>query len=477
MDKDKKILADDGVISLYLCLMLGVMITIILIILKAARISANGSQAVIVTDAAADSVLSEYNRDLLERYGLLFIDTSYGSGKGSVDKLIDRVRLYTGYNTDIKDDIRIVGNSLTDITADDIEITALSRATDDNGAVFRYMAISYMLQHYGYAYVDAAGDMVDSSISQGLYDGDIVKENDDAEKAVADVDLPDIEGVDWDEVDTSSHTEEVSKSRHKGILKLVCKDKISDKGVDISLYASHRNLVVGNGMYEKWPEYNDVVDELMFNEYILLKCGCKTEPVEKSVLDYEVEYVIYGYSNDNDNLKKAAERLLLIRGTANSIYFFSHGEMSAEASKMAADLAVVTLLPGLEPIYKAAIVAAWIYVESLNDVKILLSGGKVPLIKEKGDWNISLKNAMTFNLKGGGSDKGFSYKDYLRLLLYITDSEDKTKRMMDIVEMDIRNISEHDAFALDDCIAAFKVQIIYSCDDCSYLIQRSYGYW
>ena len=53
------------------------------------------------------------------------------------------------------------------------EITRVSRATDEGGRVFRYLAISSMLEKYGLAYVADVQDMIATSESQQLFESDI----------------------------------------------------------------------------------------------------------------------------------------------------------------------------------------------------------------------------------------------------------------------------------------------------------------
>lgn len=471
-----------GVISVYLCMMFAVMIPVILLFIGRARVVASMQQIEMATSMGMDSALSEYHQVLLDRYGLLLLDTSYGEEKGSVDKLINHIRDYTSYNLDASKGLVIKGRDFLGLKTNEAEILKVSRATDNNGSVFRYMALSYMLQHYGYTYVENTKDLKKTSDEKGLYEYNIVDKLEDASKEVDSIDFDEIEveGTTWDEVDTSSPVETINSSKFKGILSSVCKQTVSSKEIDLSSYASKRDLVKGDGIYEKWPDYNDALDELLFDEYILLKCGNYVDAKEGSLLDYEVEYVIGGSNNDTVNLREVANKILLLRGASNATHFYSNSSLKSKAKAYAAGLAAVTVSPQLYKVYKAAIELAWIYGESVNDVRIILDGGKVPLVKKKSDWNTSLTEALAASFTGGkgkGSKEGQDYKDYLRLILVVMNSETKTKRMMDVIEMDIRNITKQQSFALDNCIAAFTLQSVYeSSYGASFIIKRSTGY-
>ena len=86
-----------GVISLFLCLMLAVLIPIIFTIISAARFSAMKLQIECATDMAMDSVLAEYNQVLLSRYDLLFVDMAYSGDYGSPDNTADHLMNYMEY--------------------------------------------------------------------------------------------------------------------------------------------------------------------------------------------------------------------------------------------------------------------------------------------------------------------------------------------------------------------------------------------
>lgn len=476
-----------GAISVYLCMMLAVMMTVILTMIEAARISAINLQLECATDMGLDSVFAEYHRELFDRYGLLFIDSSYGNSYGSVDMISDRLRSYMEYNLKPQKGLllSIGSRDLLGLDVDSVDILRASRATDNNGEVFKYAAVTYMLDKYGIGYIDDVKDLLAKSESNRLFDGDIVAESESTQKRVKSIKVPEDEenGRKWSKVDKRCPTERVGELRSTGILSLICEGEISQTSVDLSQYASYRSLVKGDGLPADWKERNSLETELLFNEYILLECGNYVNRRNDSLLQYETEYVLYGKNSDVENLKSVATRLLLIRGADNTRYFLSHRNFQAEAEALAAGVAIVTLLPEFKDIYKAAIIAAWILSESVYDVKIIFKGGKVPLLKGEGDWNLSLSSvvAMTAASMTGmpvaTNDKGLSYKDYLRLLLYITDKELKVERTMDVVEMDIRNITNKESFSLDNCIASIDIQMICSSIyGYTSLIKRSHSY-
>lgn len=59
----------------------------------------------------------------------------------------------------------------------------------------------------------------------------------------------------------------------------------------------------------------------------------------------------------------------------------------------------------------------------------------------------------------GGTERGLSYEDYLRILMTLTDLDTLTVRAMNIVEADIRQTPGNSYFRLDACYAEVEALI------------------
>lgn len=484
----------DGGLSIFFALMIAVIIPLVLTMIEGSRINAMKLQLECVVDMGMDSVLAEYNRPLLEQYDLLFVDLAYDKPAGSLENLQEHFTDYISYNLQPQKGLPILQNhDFLGLSLDSVDILAASRATDEQGAVFRYMAVSYMLNKYGLDYIEDLQDMIAVTQREGLYESDILAENDNAQSAIDNIEIPppeDLEeGMEWNEPEKDDPTDSLNELRYQGILPLVCENEVSSAYINQDSYVTGRNLVVGSGMEESWNECAPMAEGLLFNEYILEKCGNYRQRKEDSPLYYETEYIIAGKDNDTDNLRIVAERILLIRGGANSIYFFSHPDMKAESKALAVSLSFILLFPEFELLFEAAIIAGWIYAESVVDVRQLFSGKKVPLIKGESDWNLSLENALGLTLESigdsagegdpvhDGEEAGLDYKDYLRLLLFVVPMEEKTGRCMNIVEMNIRGVPGYENFCLDQCVAALTFQMVFSSSyGYSFLMRRSCCY-
>ena len=97
--------------------------------------------------------------------------------------------------------------------------------------------------------------------------------------------------------------------------------------------------------------------------------------------------------------------------------------------------------------------------ESIQDIKILLDGGSVPLIKTGEDWHTSLTAAMGFQDAFGNceSSRGLNYRGYLTILLAAQTEETQLEYLTDLMEMDIRETRYNENFRMDGCINGFRV--------------------
>ena len=144
--------------------------------------------------------------------------------------------------------------------------------------------------------------------------------------------------------------------------------------------------------------------------------------VTKDILNYldddyeslQIEYLISGKGSDLANLYSVANKLVAIRTGLNLVFMFTSSRCQADAKAIATAMVGWLLIPGLVKTVETIILIIWAIAESVADVKTLLAGGKVPLIKSDGDLQISLSSAASGGSGGSGSSSGLKYEDYLR---------------------------------------------------------------
>lgn len=175
---------------------------------------------------------------------------------------------------------------------------------------------------------------------------------------------------------------------------------------------------------------------------------------------YEMEYLIGGKGTDRENLTEAAERILAVRTGLNLIHILSDSQKRGEAGALALTITGAAGLTPFSEIIKFFIMNVWAMGEGVADVRALLAGEKVPLIKTGRDWNLSLNQLLELGRnrqkpQSGGGKQGFSYEGYLKLLLLSEPSERKYFRIMDLIQMNLRKKQKD--FQMETC--AYRVDI------------------
>ena len=149
-------------------------------------------------------------------------------------------------------------------------------------------------------------------------------------------------------------------------------------------------------------------------------------------------------------------------------------EKRAIAELLGEALAAAMMVPEIGELLAATLILGWAFAESVYDVKELLAGEKIPLLKTDATWHYGLSSALQGELPGtseedaSGSDSpGMGYEDYLRIFLLLCEEKSVTCRAMDVVEMDIRNTPGNRAFRLDTCIVEIAMNV---------KVKSKYGY-
>ncbi|SCX92708.1 hypothetical protein SAMN02910371_00468 [Butyrivibrio sp. INlla14] len=453
-----------GYITVFLSLSIMIILSLVLALYQGARIGAVRMKTECVADISMNSVLAEYSRELYEQYGLLMVDTSYGTGNPSIKNLEDHLRHYAEKNFERSTAGGILNaQTMTAMYCKDVKISGYSVATDNNGAVLNRQILAYMAgEPIGYLMGEVSSN-ASSLQSGGLDSTDVDAMASENQKIIDSTELPEIEKEDGKKeiISIGNPADVVNSQRGIGALNLALPDKtgISESVCSLSEYASHRNLNKGTGLDDQMGI--TTVQKLILDQYYYEKCSRYGAEMDKAQLKYQLEYLIYGLDSDYGNLEKMAETLLFWRQASNMIYLFSCQEKVSEAEAIATALSVILFVPELADAIKYSILFAWTFAESISDLHILFSGGRVPLFKSDETWKLSLSNMFSFRDHLGSQDnqEGLLYEDYLRIKLLMTNHLEKTKRMMDIMEMDIRQTEGNAGFKLDYCVDVFRAQL------------------
>ncbi len=456
--------------------------SLILVLFQGARIGAVKMKTESVADIAMNSVLAEYSRQLYQQYGLLMVDTSYGTQNPSIVNTEEHLGYYVKKNLDRKLGGKLFGaSSVFSMYLKDLHITGSSFAMDNNAAVLKRNILSYMAAEPLEGLMTDVTSNVDMIEGSGLNTTDVEAMSRENQEVIDSYELPTFINEDGEEEEISlgNPADAVHSLKGIGALNLAVKDKsaISRQRVDLGLYSSRRKLNKGTGLDDQ--EDISFSEKLLLDQYYYEKCSRYLDEMDKSLLKYQLEYLAFGFDNDWDNLDKMASELLFIREAANMLYLFNCQSKVAEAELIAGALTAVLFVPELKDPVKYSILFAWTFAESISDLNILFSGGRAPLFKSDSTWRLSLMNMLSFRSHLGGGDlgEGLYYKDYLRARLFMTSSDLKIKRMADIIEMDIRRTEGNGSFKIDHCLDVFMAEIhvgTYWGYDAK--IERIYGY-
>jgi hypothetical protein len=451
-----------GYLTVYVALSMAVLLSLCLTLIEGVRQNTIRMEAECVMDIGLNSILAEYHRELQQQYNLFYIDTSYGTDRGTYRNTEEHLRHYLDRNLDTGSTLleRWFFRDLLDIQLDQVQITGIAIATDENGGNIRRQAIEAIKDDVGLNLLEEAMARLKTVEAYGLDTRDVAGEKDSIDRQIQGYDgmEKEISEEETIVIDVSNPTDGIDAKRSVGILQLVAEDTASLSRRRVSLSgmpsAKHRTDTLSEGNIIGTSEKEGLLDKLMFGEYLLRYCDYYGNTNQEGRLVYQTEYLIAGKDNDLDNLKSVVYRISAIREAANVLYLYSDSTKCAEAEIMAAGLAAAMLLPEIQPLLKTTILLGWAYAESLYDVKVLLAGNPVPIIKDASSWHCDLQSIFgeeqTASIGTGG--EGLYYQDYLRLLLALTDTQTQTFRFIDIVEMDICTKEGNAAFRIDACV-------------------------
>lgn len=473
-------------LSIYFTLLIASAGAFILAIAEIARFSGLNSDAAEYTNLAEESLFAGYQPILLEEYDMFWLDGCFG-GEGFLIKAGEEEMEALLY-----DNVSGGGRNFYKMRVDGVEAQTYLLATDREGKVFQSQAAAAYKAKFGEI---AAQEILDRI--KGVQDTKNSGKNPEEKIAPAESALESARQQAVQEAAGEGGDNPVgggaapkaapsplrpsgrentpasppggnpfeinSRIRSCGILPLVLPQGavLSEKEADTQNCLLKRNCLLGT---DSKALNSGAMDRIFMQQYIKSYGGNFLEPIEAGGLSYGEEYVIAGKATDRENLEYVVKELLLVREAANYLYLCSDEAKQAEALSMATLLAGITGNPAVIEVVKQGILAVWAYGESVCDAKILLSGGKVPLIKTAADWNTGLSNlsdVMSGNFNG--SDQGLCYEDYLQAFMYILSTKKASYRCMDLMEYTMKK-SGYPHAKMDGMILRMEIKAEYSTD-------------
>lgn len=452
----------DGYLTVYLAISLTVLLSLFLALIEGVRANGIRAEAECVTEIGMNSILAEYHRELFNQYHLFAIDSSYGTARSGVEDMALHLRGYMERNFG-KEDIFLGDFLYKDFFAVElgaIEMTGASILTDASGAVFRRNAAEVIWDDCNLALFQELQQWMRVIEDNGLRERDMASEKQAADAGLQKYNGRKIQISDTEEITVkiNNPTAKLEEIRREGILQFVVGDVrgLSDKVLDSEDLLEERiqlsELNQGNMEVAQPEDYEALLERFMFQEYLLKYMGHYTAPKELGVLDYGIEYLLRGNDTDVNNLRETVNILFAIREAANAVYLFGDSEKCTEAEVLALLITSALCIPEAAPALKVVLLLGWSFAESLWDVKMLLSGGEIPLIKDDENWHYDIQSAMQMgDVAGKDASNGLSYEDYLRIFMMFVDLDTLTQRAMNLVEANIRMTPGNRSFRLDNC--------------------------
>ena len=468
-----------GTITVFLSLVSILLLSLFCTMIESARVQGARVQAAAAFDMGLFSVFGEYDSVLLEEYDLWFLDGTCGNAKFSEETLETKLKDFIYPNLHPAEDIEETGYwNLFPAEVDSCQVEKYALATDDGGRVFYQQAVENEKNL-------AAGNLIKGVLKNKEKLKEQEKQGEDYQKAdeLAEENLQkaqeeqkmaevgnegeqETEDMEYVQNTTGENPVEIIKKWKKmGVLSLVIKDlsEISDRELTIKNLPSERKLREGTLEIEGMEE--SVASETLFLSYLNRHFSNAAEKKEGKGLSYELEYFLAGEKSDMENLKKIVNKLLLLREGTNYTCIASSVVMRKEALALAGSIAGAVAVPALTAALQQTLMLGWAYGESLLDVRVLLAGGKVPLIKTEKDWKLSLSNfgkleeLLTECDKGEGT--GQSYEEYLLGLLAVAKKEKRNLRVLDLIEAYRRMEEGGENFRADALIAEMEAECVF----------------
>lgn len=451
-----------GSLTVFYSLIMVAVMTLMFTMAELVRVNALIASAKNASAASAESAFSEFNVYMWKNYHLLGVDLGYeGTGLGSTDfnhraeifarnnvsKNLDVVGAYVekyGFLTDesgkpvVYEGVRLAKDSLlTDIRDDIMAENNIIDMTETDP----FEAIANGISSKAAAEEDCR-EKKRKLEAQEEVDGEIYEPQE----------------VEDNPFDAFERFKEMLAQGVVGIL-IQNPDAVSNEVIELSGLPSKRQLRKGTN--KEAVEVSEI-DKVFYGQYLLKNCGYYGSDIEHDSLKYEIEYILSGKPSDVENLSAVCNKLLLIREGINIACIMSSPTLKGEADAMA--MALTGGNPAFKGAVEVALIAAWAYVESILEVRALLVGDKVAIVKDQSQWNSNIKSlssVLSCNHRARNVDNGISYQMYLRSFVATTDMKILGIRTCDIIEDAMSKTEENINVRLDNTIYKGQVAVVY----------------
>ena len=239
-----------GEITAFLSLVFLLLLTLVGALLESASIQLAKNERRADAGRAVESAFAEYQKDLLERYGIFAIEGSYESGTMSEENILNRLSFYGAENIET-------------------EIAAIRYLTDQNGKEFLRQAVEYEKMKTGAAAIENLTGKVSEWKEQELKANEYGKENIETSKELDQM----LESEKEELPAENNPLADIVDIQAQALLNLVSPEgfTLSSKAVKSEETVSNRKLRQGYGTMKE--KDNGAGDTIFFNLYLIDKFG------------------------------------------------------------------------------------------------------------------------------------------------------------------------------------------------------------
>ena len=422
-----------GEITAFLSLIFVLLISFIFALLESATIQTTKNQKRLDVDRAIFSIFGEYQKELWKEYEVFALDASYQSGQYDENRILDRLAYYGSAGIEQ-------------------EISEIQMLTDNQGQAFREQVLAFMEQQTGIQSIQnmiglsaqweereiEGSQLTEQMENELLQNGSVIEEE----------------------------ASELLQTKASGLLALALPKKfiLSNRSISKEQQLSSRTLNGGRGSFPARVGVGGLEERVLFEQYIEQHFSSAIEKKsENRTLDYEMEYILCGKSSDKENLEAVIKRLMAARFALNYGYLMGSVQRQEEAAALAATIAVILLQPELMETAKQIILMLWGFGESVIDIRALLSGNRVAMIKDDSNWQLQLSSLFLLGTaldaqEGRDDESGMKYTQYLQMLLLLKQNSEITMRTLDRVEENLIYENNLGYFRADSCVTRMKLQ-------------------
>lgn len=462
-----------GSITVFLSLTVAMVLSLFFTMAEAVHATAVAKVATVRTRAGAESMMAEYNRLLWSEYGILAVDMGYGEPGIDTDKALTRMYKYMS-----PDDHSYIDASLSESGLDEYRLISdgCGRVLIRDAVIQETLELPQLIIS-GFSDFAAsaqnsmssldADELMDAGMDADAQADEIWRQSQEAERAAAEAAAAQRASETGEEVkvdftpkprpgsDVENPIKTVKELKKGSLLSQVIppEKELSAGGIFEASRPSERVLEQGTAREDISL---GMTDRIIYAAYLKEHFGCYTNDRKHSGASYEWEYVLCGNDSDIDNLKGTIELLLACRIGENMTSILTDKDKQDKAMELATLIVGFTMNEGIIKAVQFGILAAWTYIESLMDVRALLDGEKLSIVKSSSEWTSSLTTlpaCIEVHSKAKGAEHGFSYGEYLLFLSYIHSLDELGLRSLDVLENALRSHEEY-AFTFVDQMAA-----------------------